>query len=172
MNIVGKKFKRLAYIVVALTMTSLGYAEEVVKYDFTSKKMCKMVGLHHLKRLESEGSLKLEITGKDPFIVFPKPASMFSGKDFPFIKAEMKCSNLKRAKNQVYWTTESSKQWGGGKSLSFHVKSSMGNEYNIFTFDMSKNKKWADEKISDLRLDPFSAPIGSIIEIKWVNVTK
>ena len=56
-----------------------------------------------LKPINSTNSLKMKITGKDPYILCPVNAGGFAASKFKYISVKMKCSHTAKTFNEVFW---------------------------------------------------------------------
>jgi len=170
--------KMFAIGTIALGLIGTAFCEDTKKeisaeWDFTKPQAVKAwAGMpkHDMKVMESANSLKLKITGKDPYIVSPGNAGGFAASKFKYISVKMKCSTTEKTYNEVFWIIRTQMTWNGAK----HIRASVDavpNEFKIYNFNMSSQKLWTDI-VKRFRLDLFNgAPVDSIIEIEWIKIS-
>lgn len=111
-----------------------------------------------------DGEVTLVSSGNDPIIQLDK--TEFKSSDYRYIKVRMK--NMTGATTaMMYFTTQTEKNWGGGKRVDAQVTETT--EYTEYVFDMSTCDKWTGI-VTGLRFDPTSNPGTTYID--YIKVIK
>jgi len=126
--------------------------------------------LHDLQFLNSTNTLRLKITGSDPYINFP-PFSGGAGLDC--VVVEMRYPDLGNTSNQLYWRTAT----GGysetnSQSFAIRLNPIQQGGFNIYNLLGALNSRWIGSEVAGLRVDSFSGiPVNSVVEISWIKLT-
>ena len=115
------------------------------------------VAEHHCTISTQDGVLKIQCTGKDPYL--------HRTVDFPggSLILELRARCRTRGPGAVYWTTDQSPRRGEDKSARFRLKhDGQWHEYSVpFT---------AAGRVTDLRIDPGEAP--GQCDIDWIRLLR
>lgn len=120
--------------------------------------------------LASTNTLRLKITGSDPYIEFP-PFS--AGTGFSSVVANMRCPDIGSCSIKLYWKTATI-GFSEEKSKTFSVglNPSQRDEFNVYNLLGALHPEWMGSAVTGLRMDMFSGtPEGSVVEVRGIVLT-
>ena len=136
--------------------------------DFTDPASINNLNAHNCKISydETEGAVKVEVTGEDPYFNVPMKKNMyFDGDVFPTIKMEYKTDFA--GESEFYFTTKDVPNMEYC-NLQYDLEATNG-EYKILDYDMQESAFWTGE-IRNFRIDPaVECDVGTVFYYKSVG---
>jgi len=126
--------------------------------------------LNDMQFVSSTNTLRLKVTGSDPYIKFP-PFPTRPG--IRCVSAEINCPGFGNNLNQLYWETGLD-GFSEEKSRSFSrgLNESQQNGFNIYNFLLGLDPLWSEAAVKGLRLDLFRGiPAGSLIDVRRIALS-
>ncbi|MBQ3900680.1 MAG: hypothetical protein II736_03045 [Clostridia bacterium] len=148
---------------------------EFVLADFTDPELIKGLTANDCKLSldETEGALKVEVTGSDPYFNVPmKKAMFFDGSKFTVAKLEYK-TDVEEFTGEFFFTTKEVPSMALC-NLQYDLEATGGN-WEIFEQDMDEQANWMGE-VRSFRIDPMTEGeegkvfyYKSLVMAEWVE---
>ena len=128
---------------------------EFVLADFTNPELVKSLTSNDCKLSfdETEGALKVEVTGPDPYFSIPiKKAMFFDGSKFTVAKLEYK-TDVEEFTGEFFFTTKEVPSMELC-NLQYDLEAT-GGKWEVFEQDMDEHSNWMGE-VRSFRIDPMT----------------